>query len=60
MKRHYVTRWIYDNTLFTIAACGQAVYTHGHSSYDLPGSTFRKNHVTCRNCHRTKVFRGVR
>ena len=56
MKKHYVTKWMYYRTVFTDAACGKYVCT-------LSGrkeSTYRKNHVTCKNCRRTKEFRDIK
>jgi len=56
MKKHYVTRWDYENKIYTNAACGLNVGTLKHWNE----ATYRKNHVTCGNCRRTKVFRGVK
>lgn len=58
MKRHYVSRWEYENKLVPDAACGQPAATI--NLIKGPKATYRKNHVTCGNCCRTKVFRGVR
>ena len=59
---HYVTKWNYENRVYTDAACGQEVVTvSALGSYrGAKTATYRKNHVTCGNCRRTKVFRGVR
>lgn len=58
MKKHFVPEWVYDNRVYADAVCGQRV----SAIRLLKGSkaTYRKNHVTCRNCRRTKMFRGVR
>ena len=53
-KKHYVTKWQYDNCFMVYSACHRAVVIIH------PEATYRKNHVTCGNCRRTKVFRGVK
>lgn len=56
MKKHYVRRSIYESTIVATAPCSEIVSTlpsHKHS-------TWRKNHVTCKNCRKTKIFRGIK
>lgn len=57
-KKHYVPKIRFDCTAFTDAACGNLVATFNFADYKE--ATYRRNHVTCGNCRRTKVFRGVR
>jgi len=59
-KTHYVPRQMWEIILFANAVCGQSVETHKHPRYYKSGSTFHKNHVTCQNCRRTKVFRDIK
>lgn len=56
VKKHYITRWFFEHKVATTAACGQYVRTF--KSYNE--STYHKNHVTCKNCRRTKEFRGIK
>lgn len=60
MKKHYVTRREYDCSIFTRAACEQYATTESRIYKDSVAATYRKNHVTCKNCRRTKIFRGIK
>ena len=56
LKKHYVPKIWYTGCYCGEAACGQFVYMIKR----LKEVTHYRNHVTCENCRRTKVFRGVR
>ena len=60
MKRHYVQRYVYETAAFATAECGQYVTILSRLFPKWPPATYRKNHITCGNCKRTKVFKGVR
>lgn len=55
-KKHYVTRWFWERTVYADAACGEYVCTLRNRKE----STYSKNHVTCGNCWKTKIFRGIK
>ena len=58
MKKHYVTKWEYENRLYLTAPCGKDVFTM--AGFGERRATYRKNHVTCGGCRASKVFKGVR